>query len=142
MQIKTSRFGILEKSEDEVITFPKGIPGLESFKTFIIIPAETESSTFFFLQSTEKEDLALFLLNPFQLFKDYEVKLDAKSSALLKAEDSDDVVAFTVITVNGTIEKSTTNLKAPIMINVKKNRGVQMIIENKNYEIKQPLAVN
>jgi flagellar assembly factor FliW len=142
VKIETARFGIIEVSEEEVFTFPKGIPGLADFKKFIILPASNEEkSPFFFLQSVENKELSLFLLDPFQSFKDYHVDLDQKTIETLEVENDEDVMLLTVVTVNKTLSDSTANLKAPIVFNVKKKLAVQMIIENNNYQIKQPLSV-
>jgi flagellar assembly factor FliW len=142
VKVETTRFGELEIAAEDVLTFTNGIPGLVEYKKFVLLPADSEAETpFFFLQSIENKGLSLFLVNPFQMFKDYDVELDEKTIESLKITNEADVLLFTIITVNNTLQDSTTNLKAPIVINVKEKLGTQMILDHKKFLIRQPLSV-
>jgi flagellar assembly factor FliW len=142
VRVDTTRFGVLEVSEEEVFTFPQGIPGFENSKEYILLPAsEEEKSPFFFLQSVAEKELSLFLLDPFQMFGDYDVEIDNKVIEALHIKSENDVLLFTTVTVNSTLNDSTTNMKAPIVLNVKEKLGAQIILEKNDYIIKQPLSV-
>ena len=57
MQVKTTRFGTIEIDESLTITFPKGILGFPTHKSFALIQPN-EDDLFFWLQSIEDPALA------------------------------------------------------------------------------------
>ena len=57
----------------------------------------------------------------------------------LQLEDPTDAIVLTTVTAKGDISGATTNLKAPLVINNKKQMGMQIVLNNKDYQIKQAL---
>ena len=140
MKIQTEQFGEIELTEERAITFNKGIPGFEEVKDYVLIPADAqEESPFFFLQSIEQVEVSFFLVDPFTFFKDYDIKLEEQMVERLQLEEPTDAIVLTTVTVKGDISGATTNLKAPLVINNKKQQGMQIVLNNKDYEIKQAL---
>lgn len=140
MKIQTTRFGELELADSSVITFNKGIPGFEESKKYVLIPADDKGETpFFFLQSIDIEEVNFFLVDPFSFFKEYDVKLEEQMVERLELESPTDALVLTTVTANGKIQDATTNLKAPLIINNNKQLGMQIVLDNKDYKIKQPL---
>lgn len=138
MKTNTKYHGIREYNEEEIITFKKGLPGFEELRKFIVFPAE-ESEIFSILHSIEDENIGLVVVSPFYVKKDYEINISDERAEGLNIKSIDDVVVLTTVTLNSDIRKITTNLKAPIIINIKDRFGEQIILENDNYHIKQPL---
>ena len=140
MKIQTTRFGELEIADSSVITFNKGIPGFEESKEYVLIPADDKGETpFFFLQSIDREEVNFFLVDPFSFFKEYDVKLEEQMVERLELESPSDALVLTTVTAKGEIKDATTNLKAPLVINNSKQLGMQIVLDNKDYLIKQPL---
>jgi flagellar assembly factor FliW len=140
MKIQTTRFGELEIADSSVITFNKGIPGFEESKQYVLIPADDKEETpFFFLQSIDSEEVNFFLVDPFSFFKEYDVKLEEQMVERLELESPSDALVLTTVTAKGEIKDATTNLKAPLIINNSKQLGMQIVLGNKDYLIKQPL---
>ena len=140
MKIQTTRFGELEIADSSVITFNKGIPGFEESKKYVLIPADEKGETpFFFLQSIEKEEVNFFLVDPFSFFNEYDIKLKDQMVEKLELENPTDAIVLTTVTAKGEIKDATTNLKAPLVINNSKQLGMQIVLDNKDYLIKQPL---
>ena len=48
-------------------------------------------------------------------------------------------MVFNTVTLNSDPKKITTNLKAPIIINISNNLGEQIILDKEKYKIKHPL---
>jgi flagellar assembly factor FliW len=140
MKIQTTRFGELEIADSSVITFNKGIPGFEESKKYVLIPADDKEETpFFFLQSIDNEEVNFFLVDPFSFFKEYDIKLKDQMVEKLELESPTDAIVLTTVTAKGEIKDATTNLKAPLIINNNKQLGMQIVLDNKDYMIKQPL---
>jgi len=140
MKIQTTRFGELDVADNSVITFNKGIPGFEEYKKYVLFPADEKGETpFFFLQSIEKEQVNFFLVDPFSFFKEYDIKLAEQMVGKLQLDDPTDAIVLTTVTVKDEIKNATTNLKAPLIINNNSQLGMQVVLDNKDYLIKQPL---
>lgn len=140
MKIKTSQFGEIELTDDRVLTFTKGIPGFEEMKKYVLLPAdESSDSPFFFLQSIESAELSFFLVDPFAFFPGYDIKLEEQLVERLELEEPADAIVLSTVSVTGDMKDATTNLKAPLVINNRKKLGMQIVLDNKTYQIKQRL---
>jgi flagellar assembly factor FliW len=140
MKFTTERFGEIEVAEENVISFSKGILGFDDLKRFVLFPADEKQDTpFYFLQSVEEGNLCFFILNTFSFFPEYDIELEDSSVVELEVEKPEDVLVFTIVTVQGNLKEATTNLKAPVIININKRQAKQIVIEKGDYLIKQPL---
>lgn len=120
------------------ILFKKGIPGFQECKSFKLKEIE-DMEPFNLLQSVENEELGLVLISPFEVEKNYEIKLSDELLKELEIKSPEEVCLFTTVTLNSDVEKITTNLRAPIVVNIKNGYGEQIIIENDKYKIKHPI---
>lgn len=139
MKLNTKYHGVREYKEDEIIIFKKGLPGFENLNKFILFTVE-ENEIFNVLHSTENEEVGLVVISPFIVFKDYEFKLSDEKIKELKISSPEDVLVLNTVTLSSSIKNITTNLKAPIIINIKERLGEQIIVDNDKYEIKHPLV--
>ena len=121
------------------IFFEKGLLGLEEYKNYEIEEIEG-NDTFKVLRSLEDKDLSLVIVSPFDVKEDYEIDLPDETVKNLKITDDKDVELYTTVTLNSDMKKSTTNLRAPLVINIKNALGEQIILKNENYKIKHTIA--
>lgn len=140
MEIISPVHGKFLYEEKDIVTFEKSIPGFENLRKFII--KEVEDSGFYILQSLEKAELGFVLISPFSIDKNYEIKLNEEVIKALEINDENQVVLYSIVTLNSNIEKITANLKAPIVINNKTNKGEQYITENNKYNIREKVYSN
>lgn len=137
MILNTKNFGEIEVREEDVIEFEYGIPGFENMTKFLILgKTDDENSPFFWLQSAQNSNLAFVIMNPRDLVPDYEVEIDMFTANLLKFQDENDALIYAIVTVPEDISKISINLKAPIVINAKNNKGCQVVIEKDKYKFK------
>lgn len=142
MKIATKYSGEVEINPKNIITFPQGIPSFEEEKEFVLLPfSEPPSSPFYILQSVHTEGLAFVVMTPFVFYPEYEVKIPDNVVEQLEIEKEEDVALFTIITLRETLEKSTVNLRGPIVINSAKQLGKQIVLNDSNYETRHPLKV-
>lgn len=138
MKLNTKCHGVKEYEEKDIIKFEKGIPGFEKLRKFILLPAE-ENEVFSILHSIEDDELGIVVVSPFHFMKDYEFDLNEEKMKELEVESHEEVLVLNTVTLNSKIEDITINLKAPIVININKKLGEQIILDNPNYAIKHPL---
>ncbi len=120
------------------IIFKKGIPGLENITEFEIKDLKGNDK-FKILQSTQEPSISLVSTSPFEIYNDYEIKLSDDVIEELKIKEITDVLVLNIITLGKTIESSTMNLKAPVIINLKTQLGKQIILQTDKYKTKHPL---
>lgn len=130
--------GEIEYEENGIITFNKGIPGLNELKKFIISDIK-EYEPFRLLQSLEDKEIAMIVVSPYEFFNNYEVKLNEDIIKNLKIDSREQVMVVTTVTLNSDVRKITTNLQGPIIINTSNKLGEQIILDNPKYKVKSPL---
>ncbi|MCY6959547.1 flagellar assembly protein FliW [Clostridium brassicae] len=138
MRLNTKYHGVHEYEEKDVFTFKKGIPSFENLTKFIIFPVE-ENEIFSVLHSIEDNEVGFIIMSPFDVLESYEFKLDDELIKRLNIQKAEDVVTISIVTLNSKVEHITTNLRAPIIINIKEKLGEQIILNNEKYMIKHPL---
>jgi flagellar assembly factor FliW len=139
MELETSRFGTIEIDPEEIITFTNPIIGFDSARRFTLLPSP-DTTALSWLQSVEKGDLAFLLINPRQIVADYTVKLMAEELSELAVTSVDELQIFTLLVVPADPTQIRTNLKAPVLINLKQRLGKQTILERSDYPIQFFLA--
>ncbi|KKC48035.1 MULTISPECIES: flagellar assembly protein FliW [Paenibacillus] len=137
MLIETTRFGQLEFRDHEVYTFPHGIPGFENYKSYTLI--DVEDSPFYYLQSIEEGSLAFVAVDPFSFYPDYEFNLPEQTEQELAISVIEDVRVLNIVSIQGSLEKATINLVAPVILNAAARKGVQIILEGTGYTTRHGL---
>ena len=120
------------------ILFEKGIPGFENYRYFNVNIVEG-IKRFYHIVSKEDSNIGFISISPFDIKKDYEIDLDDEFIKELDIKHEKDVLVICLITLGKSLKDSTANLKAPIIINIKNNRGKQLILQDDKYKIKEPL---
>jgi len=120
------------------ICFKKGILGFDYCKNFELIDIE-ENDAFKLLKSKEEQDFQMVVISPFDIEENYEVHIPESVEEELQIESDKDVTILTTVTVNSDPKKTTTNLRAPIIVNLKNNNAAQIILSNEKYKIKHPI---
>lgn len=138
MKIDTKYHGSLEVNLNEVLSFEKGIPGFLDEKKFIILPL-SDDELFCVLQSMSTSELAFIISNPFNFFKEYDFNLEKQIAEDLSLESENDVVVYTILTVQDPFQDTTANLQAPLVVNSKNRKAKQVILHNEQFKTKHPI---
>lgn len=75
-------------------------------------------------------------MNPFRVDKDYNPVVEDALLEEIGECAPEDLVLFLLATVPENPENATVNMKAPLLINSKNRQGMQIIVENEDYEIR------
>jgi len=134
MKITTILFGEIEINEEDIINFPSGIPGFPEEQQFVLLPIPDTS--FMSMQSVTSQ-IHFIVMNPFELFKDYEFEIPDPVIEFLQLDGPETVATWVIVTLREDISKSTANMQAPIIINSQKRRGKQLVLNQ--YQIRQPI---
>lgn len=138
MKLLSRYHGEINYEEKDIIDFQFGIPGFEKLKKFIVIPIQG-SPEFSVLHSIEDTEVGLIITCPFIFDKDYEVDLPDFITENLRIEKPEQVALYTTVTLSSSVEKITSNFRAPIVINKVLQFGEQYIMDGGKYDIHYPL---
>lgn len=137
MKIETTYYGEIDIDESKIIQFDKGLLGFQEDKEFVLLDIEGNPH-FHLLQSISDKGLSFVVTNPYLIYKNYEFDLDETTVDQLKINEPTDIIVLAILTLHTPFEASTINLKAPIIVNAKKNIGTQIIV-NEEYNTKHPI---
>lgn len=138
MLIQTKYFGQVDIEEEKIIKFSRGIMGFEDYTSYTILYdiEETKELSISWLQSTEEASLAIPVVNPLYVKKDYNPVVEDEVLKDFGEIKEENLVILLAMTVPTDITKTSVNLKAPFIINADTRMGCQIIVENHDYEIK------
>ncbi len=124
MRIETERFGSLQIDERELFLFPHGLIGLETLRQWALVP-DPENPMVAWLQSASRGDRALAVISPRLFVPDYRVHVSRRSIESLQLRS--DHRTYVLTTLAGTRDRLTTNLRAPIIMNLDRRMGCQVV---------------
>lgn len=141
MKVNTRIFGEVDVAEEKLLTFDNGIIGLENMKRFVLLydSEKGEGDTITWLQSIDDADFAMPVINPYMVKQDYNPMVEDEMLVSLGELNPEDLMVFTTIKVPADITQMTVNFKAPIIIHAKTRKGCQIIAENDDYLVRQPV---
>lgn len=124
MRINTTRFGRIDVDDDDLLTFPSGLPGLEDCRRWALL-ADAATDALGWLQSTTRGDVALAVVSPRRFVPDYQVRIPRSELAPLRLGEIGDAQVLLVVAHCGTA--LSLNLKAPIIVNIEARTGRQVV---------------
>jgi flagellar assembly factor FliW len=138
MQVDTSRFGVIEVGEKELINFPWGIPGFEELKGYVLL--EYKNGPFQWLQSVEEPAVAFVVCPPDFLGLEYGTP-DEKQR-LIKLENADDLVVLNIVSFDREKRSIRFHVKSPLLFNVADRIGYQWTMETEELKhyLKMPVS--
>jgi flagellar assembly factor FliW len=136
MRINTTRFGRLEIDLHERLLFPAGILGLEECREWVLL-ADAENDALGWLQSTARREIALAVVSPRRFVPGFQLRVARSELAPLELADSRQAQVLVIVGKNET--KITLNLKAPLVINLQRRVGRQ-VVANNDYPVRYELA--
>ena len=142
MQINTTRFGTVDVQAEDILLFPLGIIGFEQCLQWVLL-ADASNDSLGWLQSVQDPQIAMPVVSPRRFAPDYRVKVSPAQLELLELGAEDETFVLVVQARNE--DSLTMNLKAPLIVNLDKQVGRQVItsddqpLQRQLAEISEPL---
>ncbi|MCB0384184.1 MAG: flagellar assembly protein FliW [Bdellovibrionales bacterium] len=138
MRIQTSRFGVVEITEQDVIDFPEGLLGFNDCRKFVLLD-DPNDEIFAWLQSCEEPGLAFPVLEPELFSANYAISLSKFDLESIRKTDLEGTRSFAIITIPEDPTQMTANMKAPVVINVAERVGRQCVLQDNRLAIREPI---
>ena len=135
LEFENHRLGHVQVKESELLQFP-GLPGFPDAHRFVVMEHDRQSP-FAWLVCADDPDLAFAITDPFQFFPDYRPPLERWQMKALGVERPEDLVIMTIANFAG--GATSLNLMAPLLINPRIGRGVQVILDRSPYSARELL---
>jgi flagellar assembly factor FliW len=133
MQIATTHFGLVEIEIEDILLFPRGIVAFEDCRHWVLISDE-ENPGLAWLQSVSRSEVALPVVSPRRFAAEYTVHVSRGQLQPLEFTQFDQIYVLTVVSASD--GDLTLNLKAPLIINLDRRLGRQVITTDE-----QPVAL-
>jgi flagellar assembly factor FliW len=143
LKIPTTRFGIIEVPEDQLIHLPLGMIGFPNHQRYVFVEHK-KGSPFVWFQSVDDESLAFVLADPLLVRPDYEIQISPEDRQALELNETcaglQPMVVVNITPANPV--QITANLLGPIIFNMPKKLGKQIIVYQVAYSTQAPFPTN
>ena len=137
MKVSTKAYGQIDVDERQIIIFPQGLFGFESLHDYLLLDAERQP--FYWLQSTEVEQVAFVLLSPFLFRPDYEIDISNEELAEIGITSPEKALIFSIVTIPPDGSPMTANLQGPVVINRDTRVGKQAVLADNRWKTKHDI---
>lgn len=124
MKIQTTRFGAIQIEPDDILFFRNGLLGFEDCRHWVLL-ADGQNPAVAWLQSMQHSDIAMPVVSPRRFINDYQVRMDPADVDVLQLTAIEQ--AYVLGVVSRDEETLTLNLRAPLVINLDRRIGCQVI---------------
>jgi len=124
MEVQTTRFGPIQIAAEDLIRFAEGLPGFPECREWVLL-ADGRNAALAWLQSVDQPEVAFAVVSPRRYVPGYRLHVARRELEPLEFED---LQAVRVLVILGKSDRSITlNLKAPVVINLDRRVGRQVI---------------
>jgi flagellar assembly factor FliW len=142
MKIETEFFGSIEFDRQSIIHFPLGLPGFEQARRFVCVE-QPALRPLVYLQSLEDPWLCLPTLPARIIEPSYSIEVAPDEALTLDWANEEDVPETDILCLailnTGDPTGPTANLLSPVVVNVGKRIGLQVIQRHSQYDLRHPL---
>lgn len=137
-----TRFGTMEFAEEQSISMPRGVLGFADHTEFGLAHLPNKFIDQLMLLQSFSDPETSFLVLPINLDAGIIDEADLSGACATMNVDPDNAVFAVIVTIRdvGGQPQITTNLRAPLVIDVETRNGWQYVLPNGKYSIRHNLA--
>lgn len=134
-KLEHKRLGEISFKEEDIITFPQGLLGFEKKKKYVVVDRE-DYYPFVWMLNTDDPTTSFVMVNPLLFQQDYNPNITKRDLNEIEIDNPQSLLMYVIVTLNPDASQSTANLRAPILINITKNVGKQLVLLDDQYSTK------
>jgi flagellar assembly factor FliW len=127
MHVHTTRFGSVAIQADDILLFPQGLFAFARHRHWVLL-ADADNDSVGWLQSINDPRIAMAVVSPRRFAPDYRVRVGNKQLSPLQLVDSNRPFVLTLVSQHEA--KLTINLRAPVLVNLDRRLGAQVIVSD------------
>jgi len=137
VNVVTTRFGTVQVEEADVVRIPDGLVGFRNLTLFVQLP-DSKVAGLSWLQSLDSPEVAFGIVPPPLALNDYKVELRPGDRTALELDDDRSALVYVILN-RGDGGGLTVNLQGPLVFNMAKRLGRQLVLTSSRYAVKYPL---
>ncbi|MBV8318494.1 MAG: flagellar assembly protein FliW [Planctomycetaceae bacterium] len=137
VNIVTTRFGLIQVLESDLIWIPDGLVGFRSFTQYVHFPDPVVTGLSW-LQCVTAPELAFGLIAPPLAISDYRLELRPGDRAALELDEQRSALVYVILN-RGEGGGLTVNLQGPLVFNPVRRLGRQLVLTSSRYAVRYPL---
>ena len=132
MELKTKRFGVIEVRDEDRVSIPGGLLGLDGLEEWAFHRTKG-FGLFHWLQSIDMPRVALIVAAARSVRADYHAQVTKADLKALEMAEGDELDCLVVLREPTDSAKMTANLVGPIIVNRRSRRAVQAVQHDSSY---------
>lgn len=122
-----------------VIELVRPMPGFPGLSRFALVQLD-DDGVLCQLRSLDEPELRFLVVPPSAFFPDYAPEVDDEVVSELEISASEDVVVLVVLNAGESLQATTANLMAPLLINTATRRASQVVLDDPDLPLAAPLV--
>lgn len=128
-----TRFGVFTGRARDVVTLVEGLPGFENCRRFFLLSSPT-IEPLMCLQGIEGPRPSFLVIDPRLADPEYRCRLDDLQARRVGADNATVLLWLAVVRLSDA-DDATVNLRAPLVVNPAKMRGMQLLSGHDDYPV-------
>ena len=124
MRLETTRFGAIDVDSESILLFPNGLLGFEAHRHWILL-AESDTESVGWLQSLNDVAVSIAVVTPQAFVPQYALRIHRSHLTSLPWAPGDEALVLAVVSEHE--GEFTLNLRAPLLLNLRRGLGQQVI---------------
>ena len=121
------------------IEFVAPMPGFPDHRRFYLVSID-DSGLVYWLTSADDPELRFLVIPPPAYFPDYTPEIGDEALAALGVEEAERILLLLVVTAGETLQQTTANLMAPIVVDRESRRAVQTVLAGSGFSVRTALS--
>ena len=134
IKFQSTRFGEVVVPRDSIIEFPTGIIGFPKLHRYVMLEHQ---APFSWLHCIDDPNLAFVVVDAMEFGEGYNVQPPFGDRNIDLKED-DEYAILVIVTIRREPGITTANLKAPVFVNIRNRKGIQVIFDDSRLSTRHP----
>lgn len=126
--------------EADIITFDEGLIGMPHLRRMVCV-RQNDIEPFLWLASLDDASVAFLVVDPRSLFERYAPATPADVRVSLGHKGDAPLLTLAIVLIAADWQRSTVNLRAPLIVSAASMRGVQTVLTESAYRADEPLPL-
>ncbi|SHO53138.1 flagellar assembly protein FliW [Desulfopila aestuarii] len=122
----------------KVITFPKGIPGFETYTKYTLFHKQENKTCVYWIESVDSPGVTFTLVDPTDYGLNYSMDLSDDEAVALGTDDPRELAVLLMLSKKGEDGKASSlhaNIAGPIILNPEKRLGIQKVLASARLDV-------
>lgn len=122
----------------KIITFPKGIPGFETYTKYTLFHKTEQQSCVYWFESVDDPAVTFTLVDPTDYGLNYSLDLSDDEAQTLETDDPQELAVLLMLSKKNEEGKGSSlhaNIGGPIILNPEKRLGIQKVLASARLDV-------